>query len=99
MRTFRPVIGVLLLALTLGTPVGFASPARATASTAPQKTAARGDLRQQLRGFLVGLWSAAGCELDPWGRCLKGATATAPQPPSLDAGCMADPWGRCISIP
>ncbi|MDP9119964.1 MAG: hypothetical protein M3O15_01110 [Acidobacteriota bacterium] len=99
MRTLRPVIGVLLLALTLGTPLSFASPARATAPAARERAAARGHLLHQLQSFLVGLWSAAGCEIDPLGHCRQGATAAAPQSPSLDEGCRIDPWGRCISIP
>jgi hypothetical protein len=96
MRIFRPAAGVLLLvlglALTLGTSAGFA----ASAPAARQGAAARGNLLDPLWAFLVSLWSPAGCEMDPWGRCLQGARAAVPHTPTADAGCEIDPLGRCI---
>lgn len=99
MRTLRPAAGVLLLALTLGTPAGFAAPARAATPAAQQGAAESKDLLHQLQDFLVHLWSPAGCEFDPLGRCVQGNKAAVPQPPAPSAGCEWDPWGRCITQP
>jgi hypothetical protein len=96
MSIFRPAAGVLLLALTLGAPGAFASPPRATVSV-PQGGAKLENLLGPLRAFLVSLWSRAGCEIDPWGRCLQGARTAVPRPPAPDAGCEIDPLGRCIT--
>jgi hypothetical protein len=93
MRAFRPAASVLLLALTLGAP-GLAS-ARSTANAAPPRAAEQGDLLLQLRALLVSLWSPAGCEIDPFGRCVPGTQAVSPKLPTADAGCRIDPWGRC----
>jgi len=92
MRILRPAAGVLLLGLTLGASTGFA----ATTPAARQGAAARVVLLDQLRGFLVSLWSAAGCEMDPLGRCLPGKTTTQPHSLTAPAGCRIDPLGRCI---
>jgi hypothetical protein len=100
MRIFRPAAGVFLfLALMLGTSTGFAAPARATAPAARQGAAERGSLLLQLRDFLLSLWSPAGCEMDPWGRCLQGARTAVPRPPAPEAGCQIDPLGRCNTQP
>jgi hypothetical protein len=92
MRTFRPAAGVLLLAVLLGASASFA----ATAQAARQGAAARGNLLDQLRAFLVSLWSPAGCEIYPLGRCIQGTTTAPPHDPTVDAGCEWDPLGRCI---
>ncbi len=88
MRVLRTTAVVLLLALPLA-PEAFASPPH-PATPVP---AGRGDFLQQIRSFLVSLWSPEGCLMDPWGRCLANAT------PATDAGCLMDPWGRCRTSP
>ena len=97
MRIVRPAAGVLLLllGLTLGASTSFAATAT-PATTARQGAAARGDLLDQLRGFLVSLWSPAGCEMDPLGRCISGATTALPHTLAAPVGCRLDPWGRCL---
>jgi hypothetical protein len=96
MRVFRSPALVLLFALVLGAPAAFASPARATAPAARQ-AAERGSIFHQLRDFLVSLWSPAGCEIDPWGRCLTAPRNGVPPAPTADAGCEMDPLGRCLT--
>jgi hypothetical protein len=58
-----------------------------------------------LWGNLVSLWSAAGCELDPSGKCVSNHGSLAPAHPGTGrgrlvtargaAGCEIDPDGRC----
>jgi len=93
MRVLRPAASVLLLTLTLGAPCLAA--ARSTAPAAAPRVAERGDLLVELRTFLVSLWNAAGCEIDPWGRCAPGTQTVPPRVPAADAGCQIDPLGRC----
>ena len=88
MRVVRTTAVVLLLALTVAQEAS-ASPPR-TMTPAP---AGRGDLLQQIRGFLVSLWSPEGCGMEPLGRCLANPT------PATAAGCGMDPWGRCRTSP
>jgi hypothetical protein len=97
MRDLRPTASVLLLALSLGAP-GLAS-ARSTVPAASPRVAEQGDLLVGLRAFLVNLWKAAGCRIDPWGRCAPGAQATPPKIPTANAGCELDPFGRCTNHP
>jgi hypothetical protein len=40
--------------------------------------------------FLRSVWGKEGCNIDPWGRCVKEPT----QNPKI--GCHIDPWGHCI---
>jgi hypothetical protein len=96
MRALRPAASVLLLTLTLGAPC--LAVARPTAHAA-LRVAERGDLLVHLRAFLVSLWNAAGCELDPLGRCAPGTQAASPKFPTADAGCELDPFGRCTPHP
>ena len=93
MRVFRPAASILLLSLALGAPC--LASARSTAPAAPPRVAERGDPLVQLRTFLVSLWKAAGCRLDPWGHCVPDNQAVSPKLPTADAGCEIDPLGRC----
>jgi hypothetical protein len=43
------------------------------------------------RNAVVSLWSKAGCQADPFGRCVNGLTT-----PASEAGCQIDPFGRCV---
>jgi len=90
MKALRPASSLFLLTLALAAPC--LALGRSTAPVAP-RVAERGDLLGQLRFFLVSLWNAAGCELDPFGRCLPGIQTNSPHLPT--AGCELDPLGRC----
>ncbi|HEX9940664.1 MAG TPA: hypothetical protein VGG03_01510 [Thermoanaerobaculia bacterium] len=46
------------------------------------------DVLDRLGSLLTGIWSKAGCTIDPWGRCT-------PSTPAADAGCTIDPLGGC----
>ncbi len=78
MALSRRTILVFVLALLLAAP---------WASAAPRADAGPREALTHLWSLLASLWSEAGCELDPDGRC-------APDLP--DAGCEADPDGRCL---
>ena len=62
-----------------------------------------------LWGSLASLWSAAGCELDPSGRCVSSRAGTAPAYAGRGtgrlvnvrgaAGCEIDPSGRSVKSP
>jgi hypothetical protein len=95
MRIVRPAAGVLLLTLTLGASTVFA----ATTPVTRQGVAARVVLLDQLRSFLVSVWSPAGCQIDPLGRCLPGTTTTQPHTLTVPMGCRLAPWGRCLPQP
>jgi hypothetical protein len=97
MRTLRLTALVFLLAL--GAHGAFATSGRATAHPVRQEAAKSGGLLHQLQGFLVSLWSPAGCILDPLGhsQCLPASNATSPQAPAVDAGCVIGPLGRCAA--
>lgn len=93
MRALRFTASALLLSLALGAPCLAA--ARATVPAVPPRAAERGDLLGQLRSFLVSLWNAAGCRLDPFGHCVPDSQPVSPQVPTGEAGCEIDPFGRC----
>lgn len=78
-----------------------AGPALQAAESAPPKLAAAkatpASPAQQAWGWLVSLWDAVGCTIDPNGGCVPAA---GPEPPSATAGwdlgeigCTADPSG------
>lgn len=94
MRVSRTTVLVLLLATSSTAPAAFAVPSRSTAHAVPPRAAERAAV-PDLRGWLVRLWSAAGCAIDPWGRCSQGSDATAPRALKASEGCAIDPWGRC----
>jgi hypothetical protein len=50
------------------------------------------DLFSRGWSFLTSIWTAAGCSVDPYGRC---GTSTAPEPILSDIGCSVDPFGLC----
>ncbi len=98
MRILRSSALVFLLVLPLCSSGALGAQARASRSAQPTAAASPG-LLGQLRGFLVSLWSPAGCEIDPLG--IKSCHPTglvAPRPaPAADAGCEIDPLGRCAA--
>jgi len=98
MRILRTSALVFLLALPLGSSGAFGAQPRASLSPQPAVAAAPG-LLSQLGGFLLRLWSPAGCELDPLGHTSCHPTGlVAPRPvPAADAGCELDPLGRCAA--
>jgi hypothetical protein len=100
MRVLRPAALVVLLALSVGGPAAFAAPARATARPARQEIAGAAGIIGRLRGLLVSLWSPAGCEIDPLGRCIQAAAQVKPPAavtPTADEACEIDPLGRCAA--
>ncbi len=74
----RRTILAFVLAMVLVTP---------WASAEPRMDIGSRDAFTRLWSLLTSLWSEAGCQLDPDGKC-------APNLP--DAGCEADPNGRCL---
>lgn len=52
------------------------------------------DLLARGWGFLTGVWDKAGCNIDPFGRCIPAAPPSTTQ---TDTGCNIDPNGRCGS--
>lgn len=75
--SFALILGLLLLA----------SPSWAGS---PRTHQAKPDVFTQIWGLLTGLWSDAGCILDPYGCSPKPAPTTVPQ---ADEGCILDPHG------
>jgi hypothetical protein len=96
---------LLVLCALLATPLAAAPKFRSESST----TAAASDLFGWLRGTLSLIWSKAGCQVDPFGRCVTAKNgcqldphgrcmdATTSTPINTKAGCQIDPFGRCIS--
>ncbi len=80
MRMLRRAVVIVVLGLILAAPWASAEPVF--------KVTRSQSLLPSLWSFVARVWSAAGCWIDPLGRCLAG-----PQPPSADAGCGIDPLG------
>jgi hypothetical protein len=96
---------LLVLCALLASPLAAAPKFRSESST----PAAAEDLFGWLRSGLSLIWSKAGCQVDPFGRCeiakngcqvdpfgrclLDKATST---PVTTKNGCQLDPNGRCI---
>ncbi len=97
MRVLRPATLIFLLALSLGSPEAFASVQRSSARLSRQGAAIPEGLVGQLRGFLVNLWRAEGCGLDPLGRnsCIPNSIVVPHQVPAGDAGGGLGLLGRC----
>jgi hypothetical protein len=94
MRVSRTAALVLLLATSPTVPAAFAAPSRTTAHAVSERTAERAAF-SNLRSWLVRLWSAEGCAIDPWGRCSQGSDTTTPRVLKASEGCAIDPLGRC----
>ena len=92
MRVPRKAAVLVLLALSLETSGLFA--AKAPSEGRPAKAATRSAVHpfDALWSRVTGVWSKAGCTIDPLGRC---STSTAPRTQNAEEGCMIDPWGRC----
>jgi hypothetical protein len=59
---------------------------------------------QIVGSFLADLWEKAGCQIDPFGRCVVTPTQDhqEPTPPAgsqAKAGCRIDPFGACVAEP
>lgn len=87
MRVLRPFVVVLLVLVASG---AAASPAPRPAALPEAEPAAfrLPALLARLESLLAGVWSKAGCRLDPLGGCIRSA-------PTTDAGCRVDPLGLC----
>lgn len=72
---------LLVLCALLASPLAAAPKFRSESSI----TAAADDLFGRLRGALSSIWSKAGCQVDPFGRCETSKN-----------GCQIDPFGRCL---
>ena len=94
---------LLVLCTLLATPLAAAPKFQSDSFTA----AAEGGLFGWLRGTLSWIWSKAGCQVDPDGRCEPakngcqidpyGRCLDKAQPPvNTKNGCQLDPHGRCI---
>ncbi|MEA2694007.1 MAG: hypothetical protein QOJ16_3394 [Acidobacteriota bacterium] len=80
------------LTLALAAPLSAAAPhASSRAPKGAQPAAAPASLLSTWTDWLLHLWAAEGCIIDPDGRC-----RTAPR---ADAGCIIDPDGRCRTAP
>lgn len=84
-HTRRLIPAVLALALLSAAPVL----PQARRGAPPPSTSFSEALGDFLPGFFSRLWSALGCEIDPFGSC---------RPAHLDLGCSADPLG-CRPVP
>ncbi len=93
----------LVLCALLAAPLAAAPNFRSESFT----TAAQGDLFGWLRGALSSIWSKAGCQVDPFGRCEPAKNGCqidpygrclvkAAPPVNTKNGCQIDPYGRCI---
>ena len=95
---------LLVLCALLASPLAAAPKFRSESSPA----AAADDLFGWLRGAVSSIWSKAGCQIDPFGRCetAKNGCQIDPHGRCLDKvektpvspknGCQIDPYGRCI---
>jgi hypothetical protein len=86
--TLVRTVVLLVLCAVLVSPLASAAAPRPGHGPAA-RIAAQGvvDVFGWLKNAVVALWSKAGCELDPFGRCMEAPTK---------AGCRADPFGRCV---
>ena len=91
MRILRP-FAVLLLVLAASGAAASPAPRPAALPEAEPSILRVPTLLARLEGLLAGVWSKAGCRIDPWGRCIEST-------PTTEAGCGIDPWGRCGSNP
>jgi len=100
MRIVRSSVLAFLLGLTLCTSLVSAAESRSEGLGAGHRRAEQG-LSHAVGHFwsaLVSLWSEAGCQIDPLGRCSpsdqqQGLTAVDRRPAPADAGCEMDPLG------
>lgn len=92
MRVPRKAAVLVLLALSLGTSGLFAAKAPSEGRSAKAATRSAAHLFDTLWSRVAGVWSKAGCGIDPLGQC---STSTAPSTQNADVGCGMDPWGRC----
>ena len=94
--TLRRNIAVLALAIALAVPWA------AGAAPLPRPQAAGPGLLQQLWTTFTGFWGAgvtlaAGCRMDPNGRCAAGSAISPPESAiTRDDGCKWDPNGGCL---
>lgn len=88
--TPRRTLVLLVLCVLLVSPGLSTAAPRSGSRVAPVTTTSMGDLLGWLRSSLASLWSKAGCQVDPDGRCLNGLATT-----PTDNGCQVDPNGRC----
>ncbi len=72
---------LLVLCALLASPLAAAPKFRSESFTATTAD----DLFGWLRGTLSSIWSKAGCQIDPFGRCETAKN-----------GCQIDPYGRCL---
>jgi len=86
----HPAIVVLLLALALAS-IASAAPSRTAREVATRPASwVLANVLATVQGWLTNLRAAAGCIIDPSGRCLPGG-------PMTDNGCILDPsGGRCF---
>jgi hypothetical protein len=96
MRASLPLRAVLvaLLVAALAVP-SFAAGSGVTASvrTPAASASSGGGALAQLGSWLRSMWTAAGCGIDPDGKCGPGAHSAPLARP--DAGCGLDPSGKC----
>ena len=91
MRVVRQTLMLLLLGLALAVPT--ASAADLETPRAQQAGQSSPDFLERLWLLFTGLWSDAGCRLDPLGGCSMGSEE--PPASNLDSGCGMDPLGGC----
>lgn len=90
--TFVRTVVLLVLCAVLVSPLASAAAPRPGHGPAA-RIGAQGvvDVVGWFKNAVVALWSKAGCEVDPFGRCVDT--------PATKNGCQADPFGRCVDAP
>jgi hypothetical protein len=85
---------LVLLGLSLGTSGTYAATTRS--EVRPQTEWSAADRVGSWWNLVLSAWAKAGCGIEPWGRCVEGHSAQAPE---TKAGPGTDPLGRFVVNP
>lgn len=91
----RKIVFLLLLSTLAATSWAAAGPRRESPRADETALSLVFDFVSRAWSRLTGIQTKEGCDIDPNGRCLTGATPA--PPPAADEGCGIDPDGRCRS--
>ena len=92
-RSILRTLALLILCVFLASSMATAAP-RPRSESFPAQTA--DDLVGWLGSTVRLLWSKAGCQVDPFGLCVKNGCQLDPNGACVKNGCQLDPFGRCL---
>ncbi|HEX9941464.1 MAG TPA: hypothetical protein VGG03_05570 [Thermoanaerobaculia bacterium] len=92
--TAARTVALLVLCFIVAAPLtAAAAPLAGNGPAGTYRSAGGADFLGWLWSAWTSVWVKNGCQVDPFGRCLKAATSTAG---STKNGCQVDPNGHCL---